>query len=1121
MPFESTYRPHASRNRFSFLPAALLIALFLCSSIAALGQSLAGLGAINGSVKDPSGAVIANADVEVINTSLGIDRHLKATSDGLFSAPSLPPAAGYSVHATFSGFTVSKIEGVTVHVGEEVTLPVTLSISSTQSVEVSEATAPIMDLTKTEVSALVNQEQIMNLPINGRRADQFALLTPGVVPDATSGEISFHGVPSGNSFLQDGVDITQQWFVQNAGGSALLSNISMDAVQEFRTEVMGYSAEFGRSAGGVVNTLTKSGTNQFHGTAFWFFRNRTLNAIDLFSKLTTNGVSNAYNPPEYRHQFGGAVGGPIIKDKLFFFSSYEGTIRNFPLVSSFQSNGTYVNTTTGQLLPEIIGTTAATDVVGSCNSVADTRAGAPTALAPTAVATPAQCAAVQTFINRVSVPSTVARNLHQNAGFVKFDYRPSDKSTYSANFNLVNYTATHAGVSSAATTDGSGAAGSNYNIGTHVRNARFSNTYLVSNSMVNEVRFGFSADRRFQGLPTDLAPGDNVHSSVTVAGISTLGVSQNALPNIQPTEKRFDLSDNFSQSKGKHQLKYGIDLAYLRSVENGVFSGPGAYTYTNFTNFAYDLTPSPTDPVSIVSPYSSAGKHYSTFAQAVGHPQTRITIRDYDFFAQDLWQATPTLALNIGIRYEYATFTQPPPPTYAVTNPLVGKINQPKGNVAPRIGFAQTLNGGKTVIRGNYGIFYNRLPGATITRLQQLGGSVRKSFTLSNTSATQFPVAPTFPNTFTSLAQVNSILSPSSINSGFAIPTLATPYVQEWTLGVEQQIGKNTSVDASYIGSRGLKFLQRSDLNAGPPTGTDTFSLVNTTGQTVGSYSTPVYFNSANGNTTYNPAYSKILQIDNAGRLYYDGLIGEVHERVSKILQTTLAYTYSHSLDLGQGSFTSNYYFSDQGDTYFNGASTINGQSGYAYEKGRSLEDQRHRLVLTAVLESPKVGYSSVFASQALNGWLLAPIFTYATPQYVDSTLTVSSSDPRLYVPTPTLSGIGAEAPGGTRVPFLPTANLPLGHTVQLDGRLTKAFPLPKGQSIQLSFEAINALNHIRYTSVVQLAYKSTWNTTTNTGVLTQQPVGGSTGLGAGSASSGFPDGTNARRAQASFRYTF
>ena len=1068
---------------------SLLAVIWLAVASVMSGQSLAGLGALSGTVHDPSGAVVPGADVSVLNTSLGIDRKLKANSDGLFFAPSLPPAEGYVVVVTSAGFGTSKTESIVVHVGEQVVVPVQLAVTSSNEVTVSGNTTPILDVSKTEISALVDERQITNLPNNGRRVDQFALLTPGVVQDGTSGEISFHGVPAGNEFLQDGVDITQQWFVQDAGGTAALSNISMDAIQEFRTEVSGYSAEFGRSAGGVVNSLTKSGTNDFHGGLFWFFRNRTLNAIDLFSKL--NG--QPYNAPEYRHQYGGTIGGPVRKDKLFFFGAYEGTIRNFPLVSSI-INSSILNTS-GQLLP--------------------------TACTATAV----QCANVQSYLNGYF--RSVSRSLHQNDGFIRMDYRPSERNTYSANFNLLNYSATHNGTSAVAPTDGSGAAGSNYNVSTHVRNARLSNTYIVSPTMVNEFRFGFNAERRTQGLPTDLLPPDNIRSAVTVAGQANLGVSQNALPNVQPTEHRFVLDDSFSQSAGKHQLKYGVDLAYLRSIENGVFSGPGAFTYTSFTNFAYDLTPMATDPVSTSQ---APGKHYSTFAQALGHPITRITIRDYDFFVQDQWQVTSTLLINAGLRYEYASYTQPPAPSYTSVNPNVGPINQPKTNFAPRIGLTESLNNNKTIFRANYGIFYNRLPGASVTRLQQLGGVVRKSFTLSTNTPAQFAVAPTFPNVFTSLAQVNSILSPASINSGFAKPGLGTPYVQEFSGGVEQALSRNSSLSVSYIGSRGLKFLQRSDLNAGQPTGTDTYRFVDVNGNPTGqTYSTPVYFNAANGNTTYNPNFGKILQIDNAGRLWYDGLITEFHQRENKYVQSSLAYTYSHSIDLGQGTASSNYYFSDQGDTYFNGASVINGQSGYSYERGNSLEDQRHRLVITAVMTAPTFAGHSVLSRETLGGWELAPIFTYATPQKVDSNLTVggltagslgglvtTGSDPRLYVPTPTLSGIGAEAPGGTRAPFLPTANLPLGHTVQLDGRLTKLFVIREKQSLQLSFEAINALNHIRYTAVNQTAYRSGWNATTNTGYL--QPIAG---VGAGTASGGFPDGTNARRAQASLRYTF
>jgi len=1055
----------------------LLFVMALCTSSRGTAQSLAGLGALTGAISDPTGAVVPNASVEIINTDLGIDRKITATGAGIYFAPSIPPAPRYSVVVTVPGFAKSTTTNIVVHVGEVVNVPVRMVVSSAaSSITVSAETGPMIDTTKTELSTLVSEAQITNLPINGRRVDQFVLLTPGVVRDGTNGEVSFHGIPNGNVFLQDGVDITNQWFLSNAGGGsssiAMLSNISMDAVQEFRTETLGYSAEFGRGAGAVVNTLTKSGTDALHGTAFWFFRNRTLNAIDRFSKL--NG--QPYNAPEYRHQFGGTVGGPVVKSKLFFFSSYEGTIRNFPMVSSI-INSSILNSS-GQLLP------------GQCN------------------ATAAQCAAVQADINRFF--RSVNRSMHQNGGFLKLDYRPNEKNSFSANFNLVNYSTVHGGVISVAPTDGS-ALGGNYNHSTHVRNALLSNTYLLSPSMVNEFRFGFNADRMQQILATDLLPPGGLLSALTVAGQGNLGVSPNQLPNLQPSERRFDVSDNFSKTVDRHQLKFGIDIADLSSTENAIFNGPGSYTYTSFTNFAYDLAPNPpTDP----NP-PAAGKHWSSYAQALGQPITNITIRDYDFFAQDEYQVTRALLFNLGLRYEYSTFTQPPPPSYASVNPKVGPINQPKNNFAPRIGFAYSFPQTKSVVRGSYGIFYNRIPGATLTRMQQLGGVVRKSFTLSSNNATQLATGPAFPTRLTQLSQIANL--GIIANSGFTMPGLRTPYVQDWSLGVEQQLSSKMSLNIAYTGVRGIKFLQRSDLNAGPPTGVDTFTILDVNGNPTGkTYSTPVYFNAANGNTTINPNYGRILQIDNAGRIWYDGMSFEFRQRQKGFMQSSVAYTWSHAEDLGQSTSANNYYFSDQGNTFYNGSSVINGRSGYSYEKGRSGEDQAHRLVATAIFAPPRKAFASKWADETVNGWQLAPVFTAASPQFVNSSLTVSTPDPRLYITTPTLSGIGGETPGGTRVPFLPTNNLPLGHQYQLDARLTKHFSLLREESLELSFEAINVFNHPYFTSVNQTAYKSVWNSATNTGTI--QAV---SGTGTGTATAGFPDGTNARRAQASLRYTF
>jgi outer membrane receptor for ferrienterochelin and colicin len=292
----------------------------LCLAVAApaFAQSLAGLGAINGTVRDASGAVIPGAAVVVSNPSLGIRRNLETNEAGLFAAPSLPPATGYQVSVTRQGFAPWDAKEIQVLVGQNVALNIVLDVQAqVQEITVTDST-PVVDQLKTGVSAVVEDRDIMNLPINGRRVDSFVLLTPGVTEDGTFGLVTFRGIPGGNAFLTDGNDTTQGYYNENAGRTRISSNMSQDAVQEFQVQSSGFAAEFGRAVGGVVNTVTKSGTNDVHGTGFWFFRNQDFNARDRYA---------TFNPPERRNQAGGSIGGPIQRDKLFYFFNGEITRR--------------------------------------------------------------------------------------------------------------------------------------------------------------------------------------------------------------------------------------------------------------------------------------------------------------------------------------------------------------------------------------------------------------------------------------------------------------------------------------------------------------------------------------------------------------------------------------------------------------------------------------------------------------------------------------------------------------------------------------------------------------------------------------------------------------------------
>src|SRR5579872_362131 len=421
-------------------------------------QTAGGVSGVTGVVLDPSGARVAGASVEVDNERLGIHRRISSTDGGVFNAPGLVPSSGYQVMVKAPGFAEYRATDLTLLVGQDMNVTARLDVeSSTTHVEVASATELIE--TKTDVSQNVTSHQIDNLPINGRRVDSFALLTPAVVPDGTSGLLSFRGIPGGNNFMTDGNDTTETFYNENAGRTRIPTQISQDAVQEFEVLSDSYSAEFGRALGGVINTITRSGTNDLHGTAYWFFRNRTLDARDPFA---------AFNPHEVRHQFGGSIGGAIIKNKLFFFFNTEEQLRDFPLVSSI-INPSVVNSATQSWI--------------GC--------GVPSAGQP--AATPQQCAAINGTLPRFY--QTFPRTANQQTGLGKIDWRPNEKSSFSIDFNYEHFNSPDGVQTGAAVTSG-GALNSNGIDDVQGRYARASWTYIVSSNIVNEARFGWFKDRQ-------------------------------------------------------------------------------------------------------------------------------------------------------------------------------------------------------------------------------------------------------------------------------------------------------------------------------------------------------------------------------------------------------------------------------------------------------------------------------------------------------------------------------------------------------------------------------------------------------------------------------------------------
>lgn len=1011
---------------------AILVSILSCAlGMPAAGQSLAGLGAVSGTVSDSSSSPVPAAQVTVTNPATGVVRRLTTNESGYFLAPSLQPGPGYEVKVQKDGFAIFEAKGVQLQVGQNVALKIVLSIAQQTQTVIVEDSTPIVEQAKTGVSQVVEGSQILNLPINGRRVDSFVLLSPGTTPDGTFGAVTFRGMPSGNAFLQDGNDTTQQFYNDNAGRTRISSNISQDSVQEFQVLTSGYSAEFGRAVGGVINTVTKSGTNSIHGTGYWFFRNQDFNARDRYA---------AFNPSESRHQAGGSIGGPIRKDKLFYFGNVEVTRRDFPLISTI-------------LNPQFFN--AAGDFIGTCGAPATTQ----------------QCNNAVAYFRRFF--GTVDRTVSQNLGFLKLDWRPSDRQSISASFNLLNWESPN-GIQTAVALTNAGAIGNNGLSTVHTRWARLSHTGVINSTMVNEFRFGWFKDRLFDDVNYDLAP-PGVRTAVTVAGQANLGVP-NYLPRVQPTEDRYQFADNLSMTVGRHQYKFGFDIAHTKDVEDALFNGTGSYTYGSITDFARDLT------------NLDGGKRWQSYSHAFGPFLTNIFIRDFNFFAQDQWRLTSKLTLNYGLRYEFAQFAQP-----KVANPdypQTGKINAPTKNFAPRIGIAWSLDP-KTVVRASYGIFYARFPSATIARLHQLNGVVQKSLTLQGSNATDAAAGPVFP---VRLANLDRNPPAGTVTVVFADPNLATPYTQQGDLSIERELTRNTGLTVSYLWNRSLRNITRRDLNIGPATGSFTYRILDAAGNETGTYTTPTYLTANRVDTRY----SRVVYADNGGRVWYDGLAVQFRRRASKWAEGTAAYTWSHARDLSLGASGNNVFFSDGPSTISNG--------DYNREKGTSVLDQRHRLVVTAIASTPKRHFGNMAADHLLNGWQLSILGTFASAPYVTPTIVVSGSQFPGMAFTNTLNGFG----GSTQVPFFSRQSIPVDSTNRIDSRITKAFAFRDRVQLHLNFEVFNTFNRVTNTSVNMQAF------TASGGVI--RPVAG---LGVGTASAGFPDGTNARRAQFSMRVIF
>jgi outer membrane receptor protein involved in Fe transport len=1041
-----------------FIFAVALMTSLITRPVSA--QVTGGSATISGVVNDATGAGVPDAQVTISNPSKGVSLTLNTSGGGVFNAPSLVPASGYRVTVDKQGFSHYEVNGIVLIVGQDLNLVVPLSVASANTrIEVT-ATVPLDD-TRTDVSQVVESQQILDLPINGRRVDSFVLLTPGVTNDGNFGLLTFRGVANGNSFLLDGNDTTEQFYGENSGRTRVLSQISQDAVQEFQVVSANFSAEYGNAMGGVVNTVTRSGTNDLHGTAYWFFRNQDFNAKDFYASV---------NPDEWRLQSGGSIGGAIIKDKLFFFLNGDFSRRNFPIVDSYIKSG-------------VIDPVTKTFELYNANS-------SPSGCDPTK-ATPAQCSAINALVPRFF--GLVPRFAYQDLGFGRIDYHLSDRNTFSVSLNFMHFRSPN-GLQATLVSSTTGAGvNNNGNDFARVRNGKATWTSILGPNVVNNLRYGWSTD--LQGDTVNPAlNGVLGFLDVSAAGVN-LGAA-NYIPRVEPNETRNEIADDVSWTRGRHIFKFGMDFATTNDYSYFIQNANGSYTYQTLTAFAQDF-----------SGNTSGAKHWASYSQALGNPALNTRINYYGIYAEDQWRITDRLTFTLGGRYEYSQLPQP-----KVCNslaPLTCHVNSPNVNLMPRIGVAYRI-GDKTVVRAGYGLFYARVMGATLQDLFTGNGVTTHTLSLSGSNPTQLACGPVFPNIFSTAPACVAASSSSSIQ--FAAPNFRTPYSEQAILAVERQITPTLTLTVSGIWSRGVHLYSVFDTNLPPPTNTTTatYTIDNASGANVGTYTTPVLLGVGGANNTRpNKAFGGMYEDGNDLVSFYDGLTVQLQKRFSHGFQAALSYTWSHEIDDGQG------YGQANQNIFLSNASAWLVNGNYRLDYGNGLEDQPQRFVFSWVWTPTITHREGALYKYLVNNWELSSITTIGSSRpYGSPTIFTSGTPVPGMFSTFSINGYGLSG----RVPFLPVNSVWQPALYRDDMRISKILPFGERYKLYLSFEIFNVSNSWSPTQMNTQAFTETGSCVAKPSTCVLKPVAN---FDTGSGDPLNPDGTEARRLQVSARFTF